>query len=147
MTVTPSSLRGNFPEFSNATNYPDSLVGFWLGVSDNLMLPAAQRWGNMYDFGIQLLTAHHLVLARRAIVTASNGGVPGVTSGAIANKAVDKVSVGYDSSNVTLDKGGMWNLTEYGIQFLQLSRQIGSGGFQSTGCLNPQSQGAFPWQG
>ena len=59
--------------------------------------------------------------------------MPGIQTGAISKKAVDKVSMGYDAqAGLELD-GGHWNLTEYGTRFLNLARMAGMGGVQVTG--------------
>ncbi|WP_370639506.1 DUF4054 domain-containing protein [Cupriavidus sp. DB3] len=61
--VDVAQFRQDFPEFSDTTKYPDSAVQFWLTVSVSLVNPC--RWGVLTDQGIELCTAHHLVLAAR----------------------------------------------------------------------------------
>ena len=74
--------------------------------------------------------AHNLALAAGNQLAAMVGGAPGQIKGPVTSKSVDKVSVGYDSGAVALQDGGFFNLTTYGIQFLQLARMVGTGGIQ-----------------
>lgn len=84
----------------------------------------------MTDQGIELCTAHHLVLAARDEATAAIGGTPGQVTGPQSSKAVDKVSASYDTGAATIDDAGMWNLTTYGVRYLTLARLMGAGGMQ-----------------
>lgn len=128
MTVDIATFRANFPEFSNTTPYPDPQVQFYLDYS--VIALSEIRWNTLLDQGTQLFVAHNLALAAQRAKAAATGAIPGVTQGAVNAKAVDKVSVGYDSTVVTLKDGGHWNLTTYGIQFLQLARMVGAAGIR-----------------
>lgn len=130
MTITATQLRTDFPEFTDTTKYPDATVNFWLGVAV-LTLPA-DRWDTLLDFGTELYTAHHLVVSAQAVEDAETG-TPGEATGPTTSKSVDKVSVGYDTASLALENGAFYNLSTYGIQFLQLARMIGSGGIQLGG--------------
>lgn len=128
MTVTPASFRANFPEFSDTTAYPDPRIAYWVGIA-GIRLDAC-RWDTLLDHGTELFVAHNLVLSRQAAMAAAGGGVPGLASGPTSSEAVDKVSVSYDTGAAAIDGAGAWNLTAYGVQFLQLARLIGAGGVQ-----------------
>ena len=129
MTVTPASFREHFPEFADAVIYPDATVSYWLGIGVKML--RADRWADLLDNGLELFTAHHTALARQAVQSSSSGAVPGANTGVVTGKTVDKVSVSYDAGSTTLDAGaGHWNATTYGVQFLQLARMAGSGGWQ-----------------
>ncbi len=128
-TVTAAIFRTNFPAFASTTTYPDAQVNFWLTYADTLLYDVC-RWADMRDYGIQLVMAHQLTLAARDAVAAAAGGSPGSVAGAVSSKAVGGVSVSYDTSAAVLENGGYWNLTTYGIQFLQLALMVGTGGFQ-----------------
>jgi len=82
------------------------------------------------NLGIELITAHQLVLSARDQLAASVGGIPGEVKGPTTSKSVDKVSVGYDASAVTLDDAGFWAMSAYGLRFLTLARMMGAGGLQ-----------------
>lgn len=129
MTVTPASFREHFPEFADIAIYPDATVSYWLGIGARMLRP--DRWVDLIDHGLELFAAHHIALARQAVQASSFGGTPGANTGVVTSEAVDKVSVSYDAGSTTLDEGaGHWNATTYGVQFLQLARMAGSGGWQ-----------------
>jgi hypothetical protein len=128
MSLDPSQFRQDFPEFADATVYPDPVLSFWLGIAA-VSLPEC-RWGAWWSLGQELFTAHNLVLAAQSQEDASLGITPGEVDGPATAKSVDKVSVSKDASAVTLEDGGFWNMTRYGIQLLQFARMAGAGGMQ-----------------
>ncbi|KVD52067.1 DUF4054 domain-containing protein [Burkholderia ubonensis] len=122
-----SQFRQSFPEF-DATTYSDPLVQFWLTVAVSLV--NAERWGELTDLGVALVTAHHLALAAKDQKTAAIGGVPGQVTGPQSSKSVDKVSASYDTAAVASKDGGFWNGTMYGVRYLSLAQMMGAGGMQ-----------------
>ena len=100
----------------------------WLTVAASLVNGA--RWMELTNIGLELVTAHHLVLSLRDQTAASVGGVPGLMTGPTSAKSVDKVSTSYDTGAATLDGAGFFALTSYGIRFLTLARMMGAGGMQ-----------------
>lgn len=128
MTVTPAQLRSDFPEFSDPTQYPDASIQMWLTVGASLV--NADRWVELTNIGIELVTAHHLVMSTRDQAASAIGGTPGTMTGPTAAKAVDKVSTSYDTGAAALDGAGFWALTSYGIRYLSLARMMGAGGMQ-----------------
>lgn len=126
--MTPDQFRQDFPEFADTTRYPDSLVTLWLTVGSSLV--NADRWGELTNIGIELVTAHHLVLAARDQQAAAGSGVPGQASGPQSSKSIDKVSVSYDTGAASIADAGFWNMSTYGQRFLGLSRLMGAGGMQ-----------------
>ena len=135
--MTPTDFRAIFPEFG-PTIYSDALVTFWLGVAANLINPT--RWGSLTNQGTALLTAHYLVMANEASqlsaaqVAAGGAGSLGGVIGPETSKSVDGVSVTQDIGSVTLEGGGNFNRTQYGVQYLQLARMMGAGGMQINAC-------------
>lgn len=123
-----AQFRQSFPEFNDTTTYPDSLVQFWMTVAVSLV--NADRWRELTDLGVALVTAHHLGLALKDQKTAAVGGVPGQVTGPQSSKAVDKVSASYDTAAVAIKDGGFWNATMYGVRYLSLAQMMGSGGIQ-----------------
>ncbi len=126
--MTPDQFRADFPEFADKTKYPDSLIQMWLTVAVSLVNPL--RWMELTNLGMELVTAHHLVLAQRDQAVAAVGGSPGEVKGPTASKSVDKVSVSYDSGAATYSDAGFWNLTTYGLRFYNLALMMGAGGLQ-----------------
>ena len=88
------------------------------------------RGGKVLRGGAELLGAPNRVLQGGDSADGAAGGEPGEVTGPATAKWVDKVSVGYDAQSVALTDGGFWNMSSYGIQFLQLARMIGTGGIQ-----------------
>ncbi len=129
MTVTISSFRNDFPEFVSSAAYPDSGITYWLNLGVQLFSPAV--WSTLVDTATELFIAHNLVLEQQAANSANNGGVPGINSGPLNSKSVDKVSAGYDSGASTLEGFGNFNLTTYGTRLAWLVNMAGIGGIQT----------------
>ena len=128
MTVTAATFRQNFPEFVSDVTYPDTLVEFWLAVAVKQV--RAQVWQDQTDLGVQLFTAHQIVLEAAAKKASLTGGTPGQNTGPVNNKSVDKVSIGFDTGASSVEKGGNWNLTTYGTRFKYFVDLFGAGGIQ-----------------
>lgn len=126
--MNAATFRTDFPEFSDVSAYPTGTIEFYLGLGATML--NADRWGDTQPYGIELFTAHHLVVASREQAAAAVGGAPGAITGPQASKSVDKVSVSYDTSAVAYEGAGFWNMSSYGIRFYQLLRLIGAGGIQ-----------------
>lgn len=121
-------MRLDFTEFSSTATYPDPLLTFWLTVASKLV--NEQRWGDLYGMACELFAAHNIILEARARKDAVGGRVPGLSTGILNSKSVDKVSAGYDtSSSMELD-AGHWNLTIYGQRYIRLARLHGAGPLQ-----------------
>ena len=123
-----ATFRTLYPEFASTSAYPDVVVTRWLGIAARRL--TANRWADMLDDGIGLFTAHQLTMARRAALDVQKGSIPGTSAGVVSAKAVDKVSMSYDTGAATIDGAGFYNLSAYGTQFWQLARMIGIGGAQ-----------------
>lgn len=130
MTITPSQLRTNFPEFADTAKYPSAQIQFWLTLSASFISACIWQDDAIRDFATQLFAMHYLTVFQRNLDTATVGGTPGTVQGPTTSKTVDKVSVAYNATIVTLEGGGQWNSTSYGVQFLQLALMIGMGGVQ-----------------
>lgn len=126
--LTIAAFREELPEFSDTTRYPDSSVQLHLDVASKLV--NEDRWGSLYDTGVGWCAAHLIVIATGNEDAADKGRAPGQVQGLATTKAVDKVSKSMDVSSVTMSDGGFWNMTTYGIKFLNFARLIGSGGLQ-----------------
>jgi len=126
--VTRSQFRVDFPAFADETVYPDSILLFWLAISTSLV--NAERWADLTDMGVELMTAHQVRIGTANIQAGNNGGSPGAMTGIVTSQSVGDVSVSRDIGSVTLTDGGFWNLTTYGVRFLQLARMFGAGPVQ-----------------
>lgn len=126
MTITRDQFNAAFPEFSNLTVYPAGQFEFW--SSQAYLQLNAGRFGSSLDLAVMLFVAHNLVLSAQASKSAARGGgaVAG-TSGLVASKAVDKVSVSYDNATATTAGAGLWNATVYGQRLYAMMRAFGAG--------------------
>lgn len=129
MTVSYSSFIEAFPEFANPETYPPGTFLFWQGIA--ALRLNASRWGALLDFGAQLFVAHNMLEQARALKVAESGGTSvGQVTGPLSAKAIDKISMAFNTDAVTVEGAGDWNATTYGIRFYQLALQLGSGGLQ-----------------
>ena len=120
------TFRLVYPEFNDATAFPDALVDYWMGQG-RIQL-ARDRWGDLLDQGIGLYTAHKIAASPANAKGATKGQAGAV--GVVSSKSIDKLSVSVDTGTSTLKDAGDWNRTTYGVQFKQLSRIVGIGGMQ-----------------
>jgi hypothetical protein len=145
VTVTIGSFRQDFPEFGNSGVYQDSVVTFWLNLGVQLFDPTI--WATLVDAATELFIAHNLVLEQQSLNSNNNGGVPGINSGPLNSKGVDKVHAGYDTGASTLAGFGNFNLTTYGTRLAWLVNMVGIGGIQTgswDGSDNIMSAVGFP---
>lgn len=147
MAVTAATFRQHLPEFANGKRFPDAVIDYGLSIAVKLV--NSSRWGTLTDHGVEQMTAHFLTLERRAMDEAQNGASPGMASGMINSKSVDKVSIGYDTSSTMASDASHWNLTIYGLRYIRLARLMGKGPIQvGAGWCGPPNSGpawAGPW--
>ena len=127
-TTTIAQFREDYPEFGDATAFTDSQVQRYLDLAELRL--NQQRWQSLWTLGVELYTAHNLMLARQRAAAVLAGAVPGATSGVVTSESVGGVSYGSDVSIVTTEGAGTYNLTGYGSEYWQLVRQVGIGGVQ-----------------
>jgi len=129
--VTLRQFRQMFPEFADSSVYIDEQVQPWLSLANQSLNPF--RWRQYYERAVGLFVSHELALSRMAQLQAQRGGAPGFGIGMVASKAVNGVSVSYNTSIGLIEGGGDLNLTIYGIQLLRLARMVGTGPVQVVG--------------
>lgn len=125
MTVTAQQFRVDFPEFANPDQYRTTDINLYLNILNPSVDPF--RWGQFTNLGIELWTAHFLVLDAVDRRTATAGGIPGQLSGLVSTKTVGGVSISYINIADTEKNGGSWNLTLYGRRWFRLSQMVGAG--------------------
>lgn len=128
MAVTEADFRAAFPEFTPNPPYTSAMIAFWLAVAVKQVRSCV--WQDQTDLGVMLYMAHNCVLEAQAAKATATGGFPGGNTGAVNNKSVDKVSVGYDTTVTAEEDAGNWNLTTYGQRFIHMTRLFGAGGIQ-----------------
>lgn len=142
MDITVANFRTSFPEFTDAPKYPDSQIQFWLDVGT--LLVNAERWGDLTYLGVFLFAGHNLALEYQAIKTSATGGIPGLSSGLLSSKSVDKVAAGYDTATGSEIGGGHWNLTIYGKRYYRMAKLLGAGPVQVSVPDSEVSVAAWP---
>lgn len=159
--ITPPVFRQNFNAFADPGIFDDNSIKLYLGIAGNLIND--DRWGSngdevldvngiittmgTKDYGICLFTAHHLVLMARDNTAIRGGGLPGMVEGIRNAKSVDKVSAGYDTTMVSINKGDFWNMTQYGIRFLHLAKMMGAGAMLNLLSVGSLGNNAIGWPG
>jgi hypothetical protein len=143
VTITNAQFRIDYPEFTDPVKYPDSAINYYLTLAYQML--NANRWMSQLDLGAELFVAHNVAIEARALIEANNGGIPGTTTGPIASKSVDKVSVSFDVGSGIELEAGHWNLTIYGTRFIKLARMKGAGPLQiGIGVAPPGNGPAWP---
>lgn len=125
---TVSDFRRDFPQFADTTKYPDPVIQFRLNLADTLIDGSAM--GDMLPYLVELFVAHYMVLYAADSASEAVGGAGGASSGVVASKSVDKVSVSYDNSSTLNADAGFWNYSRYGAEFYQMLMLFGYGGVQ-----------------
>lgn len=125
---TVSDFRRDFPQFADEMKYPDPIIQFRLNLADTLIDGSAM--GDMFPYLAELFVAHYMALYAADKASGAVGGAGGATSGVVASKSVDKVSVSYDNSSTLNADAGFWNFSRYGAEFYQMLMLFGYGGIQ-----------------
>jgi len=129
--VTLRQFRHMFSEFSDSSIYLDEDVQLVLNLANQAINPF--RWREHFAKAVGWFVAHQLALSQMAKLQGQRGGVPGFGTGLVASKAVNGVSVSYNTAASLIDGGGPWNLTWYGQQLLWWARVLGMGPIQVVG--------------
>lgn len=126
MTATYATFVAVFPEFSNATAYPEAGINFWLTTAYQQL--NAFRFGTQLDLAAMLFVAHNTVLAaQNAAAAATPTGIVGQTSAPLQSKTVGPVSASYDTQAVVTEGAGIYNATSYGQRLYKLMQQYCGG--------------------
>ena len=136
MAVTTDSFRETFPKFSSA-RFETPSIQFWLDVAGNMLDPS--RWNELLDYGTMLFVAHNLAI--EAMDAQAGGAGVGQIIGPKTAANVDKVGYSRDPSAAMDPANGHWNLSSYGLRFIQLSKLIGAAAVQIGHTPNDTNQG------
>ena len=134
--VNSTDFRTAFPEFADASSFPDSSFNFW--ADDAELTLNAERFGAHLKTAIYLYVAHFMVLSKMAARSAAIGGMSGVPSGPMSSKSVGPISKSYDTNNAVMRGAENWNQTVYGQQYYRMMRRY---------CLGPvyaRGSGSYP---
>jgi hypothetical protein len=123
-----AQFRTDFPEFSNTTRFPTSLITFWSNLAEKLV--SKPRWDTCYGEGVALFTAHNVALASIDAAAAANGKTPGVATGVVQSKSLGSAAISYDTQGSMQADAGHWNQTTYGRRYAWLAKMFGAGPVQ-----------------
>lgn len=123
-----AKFRNDFPEFADAARYTPATVNFWADIGEKMI--STDRWGDLYNQGLELFTAHNIVLAAGNKASAAQDSIPGQANGVLTSKKVGSVGVTYDNTSAMELDAGHWNQTTYGRQYIRLARLLGQGCYQ-----------------
>ena len=121
--ITAQDVRNRYPEFSDATAYPDARIETWIAKAVGELDEAA--WGDQYNEGLLAYTAHFLSWSTN---TASSGGAVGSVL-PVASKSIGDVSVTFASAGGG-SAGSMeafFMSTPYGQEYWRLVMLYGVG--------------------
>lgn len=113
MIISIEEFLQMFPEFNNLDLYPQSRIRFWLEFSTQLVNEA--RWGSLTKYGICFLAAHQLFISN----------LEGQVLGPSTSQSGEGLSESYGS--LINDDWSHYNLSTYGVQYMQLVKVIGAG--------------------
>jgi hypothetical protein len=144
MTITAASFRAALPAFTDATQFPDSDITFWITLA--YKLHNADKIGDMVDDLVTQYVAHQCVLEAQSRNSVAAGGLPGLIVGNVTNASADGVSYTRSLQGATLDAdAGDWNLTIYGIRWRTMYKLFGAGPVQvGVPCPEEGESGAWP---
>lgn len=123
LTFDVAQFRAEFPEFANATTFPDvTLQMYWDNatcyVSD---VNCGTLAGECRQLALNLMTAHLTKLSQLILA--------GQTPGLVQNATVDKVTVGLTPPPLRSEWQWWLMTTPYGMQLLALLQGRSVGGF------------------
>ena len=136
MDITPeiiAAFRGAYPQFSDDTEWPDSIVGQALCYAD--AETGSCRWGayeddchNFKQRGMFLWAAHWLTVMYPKGGNGGESGNGGGSGGPVSSKSVRDESIGFAINPVDVGSDKQWlGSTGFGQQFLMLKRRAGMG--------------------
>lgn len=140
MNISSDVNIGQFTYILNNSNSAIYAIATNTGLPGNLLTIAASsvniavsgptltggaQGRSLFDIGVELYTAHYLVLERQAQKSADRNAPPGVTRGMITSEAVGGASVAYNPGTMN-PNDSHWVQTQYGLRYIQLVRQVGA---------------------
>lgn len=121
MSASGDKLRMKYPEFEDLTEYPDSLVDFFISEASNELEPDV--WGVFFEPGSLALAAHMLAIRGRSQTAADEGAA---TAGAITAVKTKDLNIAFGSVGSAIADGGEKSLlqTPYGLEFIRLREKV-----------------------
>lgn len=126
-TLTVATFRAKFPEFANATTYPDLTIQGWWDMGVQYINPNDSDFnsGTRLQTCLELMTAH---MGKSFSAFAS-----GQATGVVNSASEGSVSVSFTPPPATTAWQHWLNTTPYGLNLRALLRGIAAGGFMTGG--------------
>ena len=120
MSCTVSDFRTRFPEFSNATDYPDTLIQN--AIDEAKLFIDEVRFCKFYDVAVCYLSAHNVAI--------SSGAKDGDFSSSNPNtaRAVGSVSESFGTATYNNHNDSFLGSTVYGQKYLMYESRACIGG-------------------
>ena len=123
MSITVQDVRDRYPEFSDATTYPNARIQSFITKGEGELDEG--EWADQYNEGMLAYVGHYLSWST---MTNNSGGSVG-SVGPVASKSIGDVSVSFASvvgSNPSAMQS-FWNSTPYGQEYWRLLMLYGAG--------------------
>ena len=117
-----AKFRAAFPQFADATVYPDPMLNTWWAFANCEIVESCLLHGDCLENALMLCLAHILMLMHNA----ARGKVG---TGAITSAVIDKVQVGFQAPPFTSGWGYWLGLSPYGIALKAMLSIKAAGGF------------------
>lgn len=112
--IDPATFKIRFPEFDSVLD-----ARIQLFIDDAELILNEVYWGEKFDLGTSYYVAHELTRGTKTEAGSS------LSSGLVASKAVDGVSISYTNKTPTADDEGYYASTSYGQKYLALRKNLG----------------------
>lgn len=122
MSASSDKLRTLYPEFADATVYPDATVDEFIGYAAAEL--DAIVWGSFFERGALALAAYLLKVAKDSAAAGSGGALP---TGSVTSVKTGDLSLGFSSLPVPSGGSGgdaalMSN--KYGAEYIRLRELV-----------------------
>ncbi len=112
--IDPATFKIRFPEFDSVLD-----ARIQLFIDDAEIILNEVYWGEKFDLGTSYWVAHELTINEKTGAGSSS------SSGLVASKAVDGVSISYTNKVPVADDEAYYSSTAYGQKYLALQKNLG----------------------
>lgn len=129
-TYTVDDFLEMYPQFGGLTELSEDVIQVFVNLASSCLSYA--RWADSWRVAMGWFVAHYCTLYLQASVPAGSGAKAVVGAamarGVQVSKSAADVSVGYQQFTTGWEQWGVWNLTSYGQQLIQIASLMGLGG-------------------
>jgi hypothetical protein len=120
VALTPADFKLRYPEFDSID---DSRIQFWM--NDAALEVGESAWGEFYEKGVMLLTAHLLTIDLANQGTSSGSG--GLSTNRVTARKVGDVQVSFARATADNASEDWYYQSSYGAEYLRLKMRFGMG--------------------